>query len=162
LRLSNCRSPSPCRPNINTIALHLQHHRSHCSTDEARRLLEVMQTPPRPSLPGTWLQTPAGKPPAPAPSFSSSVTRKGDPSYTPRPSQPTSMGLTRADQNSQVQQQQSSPNSSGPSRPRSPDERAARAVNEALESESRIPELDAYLSRMSNPLPSSQQALMEV
>lgn len=32
-----------------------------------------------------------------------------------------------------------------------PDERAARAVNEALEGESRFPELDGYLSRKSYP-----------
>jgi hypothetical protein len=112
-----------------------------------------MQTPPRPSLPGTWLQTPAGNPPLPAPSSWALVSRNADPPYTHGRVEPANLGITRADQNSGVQQQQQSvAESSRPSKSRNPDVRAARAVNEALEGESRFPELDAYLSRkFSNP-----------
>lgn len=59
------------------------------------------------------------------------------------------MGLILADQHSTIQQQPAA----DPSRPPknvNPDERAARAVNEALEGEARFPELDSYLSRMSS------------
>ena len=106
-----------------------------------------MQTPPRPSLPGTWLQTPAGKPPPPAPSFSNSVSRNGDLSYAPGRADPANPVVSRNDQNQGGQQQQSLANPSRPSKSVNPDERAARAVNEALEGESKFPELDAYLSR---------------
>jgi hypothetical protein len=111
-----------------------------------------MQTPPRPSLPGTWLQTPAGKPAPPAPSFTTPNIRNVDPSFTPGHPEPTSLSLTSTDQNRTLAQQQSVTNSNQASKSVNPDERAARAVNEALEGESRFPELDGYLSRMSSSI----------
>lgn len=110
-----------------------------------------METPQRPNLPGTWLQTPAGKPPAPAPSFSSSVSHDGNLSYAPGSSRPTTLNDHRTDQNPAVQQQHALADSSRSAATVDPDGRAARAVNEALEGESRFPELDSYLSRMCTP-----------
>ena len=135
-----------CCPNIKKTAVHA---RSFKVAPEPRRLdnSQVMETPTRPSLPGTWLQTPAAKPTAPAPSLSSSVIRNGDPSYTHGPSQSTNTGLPQTGQNLAVQQQPVTNSGTRSSKSLDPDERAARAVNEALEGESRFPELDGYLSR---------------
>jgi nuclear pore complex protein Nup155 len=109
-----------------------------------------MQTPPRPSLPGTWLQTPAGKPPPPAPSFSGSLRRDAEqPHYAAGPGGGPNMSLARVDQNTSSQLQQSNGVERQPPRALSSAERAARAINESLESDSRFPELDSYLSRES-------------
>jgi hypothetical protein len=107
----------------------------------------AMQTPPRPSLPGTWLQTPAGKSPTPAPLLPASISRNGDLSYTLGLSEPASNGVARAHKDTTLQQQQPVANTSRSSKDVGPDQRAARAINEALESESKFPELDGYLSR---------------
>jgi hypothetical protein len=111
-----------------------------------------METPSGPRLPGTWLQTPAAKPPAPAPSFSTSIARTSDIPFARGSTQPTNMGLTPADQHSAVNQQLVADSSRPPKNVNS-DERAARAINEALDGEARFPELDGYLSRESSSVP---------
>jgi nuclear pore complex protein Nup155 len=108
-----------------------------------------MQTPPRSSLPGTWLQTPAAKAPVPAPSFSTSVPPNAGVPYTPGSSDPKSKGA-QLDHNPPMQQQLAIANPSRLSKDVDQDQRAARAINAALESESRFPELDSYLSRESS------------
>jgi hypothetical protein len=111
-----------------------------------------METPSGPRLPGTWLQTPAAKPPAPAPSFSTSIARTSDIPFARGSTQPTNMGLTPADQHSAVNQQLVADSSRPPKNVNS-DERAARAINQALDGEARFPELDGYLSRESSSVP---------
>jgi hypothetical protein len=58
------------------------------------------------------------------------------------------MGLTRTETSNAVEQLPSTTNPGRSSKNIDPDVRAARAVNEAFEGESRFPELDSYLSRM--------------
>jgi hypothetical protein len=120
-----------------------------------------METPSRPRLPGTWLQTPAAKTPAPAPSFSTSVARTGDIPFARGGSQLTTLGLTPADQHSAVTQQPGT-DSSRPLKNVNLDERAARAINEALEGEARFPELDGYLSRRSSSVSFAHQMLIDI
>lgn len=98
----------------------------------------IQQTPQRP-VPGVWPQTPATRPGLPAPSFQSPSTPLSRPALVPQPSSTTLTTTRPLDPPDQT--------SLRPLESLEPVERAARTINDALVSESRFPEVDAYLSQ---------------
>src|SRR5271170_3900905 len=104
----------------------------------------VMQTPPRP-FPGTWVQTPATRPPGP-PSFKNSSSQVSRSPFSASGGHPTSIAVTPSSQPA-TQPSSTAPTTTLSSRSLTPAQRAARTINETLDSEKRFPELDSYLSQ---------------